>query len=258
MPTPASAEDNVRYIFEEPAMAGGTRWGWLVDCLQGDIRTFLDGMAICYPIRDRLQATKNVQGFLKQFFAGAAAKITWVFWAAVRNGLVHAFRPTHLLCDGVRVHFVFYQERFPSFLERVSGTQARLHASVPDLFAALRSATSRYGERLWAEERLQENFREAWEALADYEREVRDTAERKAFSDLFTALTDGYGTGLFQDDVSVIPDGADQSARHYVIREQPVYVVASVGLGTDPLASYGTASCTSAGLRVPRNPQGKT
>jgi hypothetical protein len=143
------------YIFSpDPDNLNRIRWNWIEQCLLGDIRTFLDGIAMCYcnePVKqaltecdgisrgggnlsvpvligtavdllsdlysDETDETLRARCFIRDFFPGGSQHIAWLLWDGMRNAMTHCYLPREYDTGGGKcIRFVFTNA--PSDAER--------------------------------------------------------------------------------------------------------------------------------------------
>lgn len=149
-PEKMNREEKRRYIFEDASFEGRPRVKWIIDCMLGDIRTFLDGIesyinnkekfigkpprgggnlsvpilistalefvAALYAGKTRYMknisynAKNNVKRFIERFFPREYKEIPLLFWKGIRNGLVHTFSPKPFRYKNICIRFQFYVE----------------------------------------------------------------------------------------------------------------------------------------------------
>jgi hypothetical protein len=193
--TPAEKDE---YIFKEEAKEGIYPFGWLDRHLIGDMATFLDGINLNYGLPVEFlekeirkgggnlsfpilicttlelassfycgkakgigpyNARENVKKFVTKYFPGFYAQIPIIFWDGVRNGLTHRFYPNNFKYREKEVTFHFYIEdaRQPSHIWK-SGNHVSIYLNVPELYALLKDAITKYRGELITDDNLKNNF----------------------------------------------------------------------------------------------------
>jgi len=132
------------------------------------------------------KSTDNVETFINEFFPKEYQEIPRILWDGVRHGLVHTFYPkffTYTDSDektSGSVQFQFYVENqnVPSHFKS-KNNEIFIRINVFELFRVLEKAIEKYRDRLKCEEKLQENFIQAWSSIEEYTESLDDNQKKE-------------------------------------------------------------------------------